>query len=95
MKLKPLYDKIVVKREGSDEKVGSLIIPDNAKEKPQRGTVVAVGQGKRCDDGTLVPLDVKPGDKILFGKFSGSDVKVGEEELAIMTEGEVLAIVEE
>ena len=78
MKIRPLYDRIVVKRiEDSTEKTASgLFIPDSAKEKPQEGEVIAVGQGKRADDGKLIPLDVKAGDRILFGKYSGSEIKL-------------------
>ena len=78
MNIRPLYDRIVVKRieEEADKTAGGLFIPDSAKEKPQQGEVVAVGKGKRADDGKLIPLDVKAGDRILFGKYSGSDIKV-------------------
>jgi chaperonin GroES len=94
MKIRPLYDRIVVKRiEGQDEKsVGGIIIPDSAKEKPQEGEVVAVGKGKRLEDGKTVPLDVQVGDRILFGKYSGSDIKLDGEELLIMREDEVLGV---
>ena len=83
MNIRPLYDRIVVKRiEEQDEKTASgLIIPDSAKEKPQEGEVVAVGKGKRLEDGKVVPLDVKVGDRILFGKYSGSDIKLDGEEI--------------
>jgi len=96
MNIRPLYDRIVVKRlEASDEKTPSgLIIPDSAKEKPQEGEVVAVGQGKRNDEGKLIPLDVKAGDRILFGKYSGSDIKVDGNEYMIMREDEVLGVIE-
>jgi chaperonin GroES len=96
MNIRPLYDRIVVKRlEAGDEKTASgLIIPDSAKEKPQEGEVVAVGQGKRNDDGKLIPLDVKAGDRILFGKYSGSDIKVDGNEYMIMREDEVLGVIE-
>jgi chaperonin GroES len=96
IKIRPLYDRIVVKRIAEDEEktTGGIIIPDSAKEKPQQGEVVAVGKGKRLDDGTLVPLEVKVGDKILFGKYSGSEApKLGDEYL-IMREDEVLGIIE-
>ena len=96
IKIRPLYDRIVVKRIAEDEEktAGGIIIPDSAKEKPQQGEVVAVGQGKRLEDGKLVALEVKVGDKILFGKYSGSEVpKLGEEYL-IMREDEVLGILE-
>ena len=96
MNIRPLYDRIVVKRlEAGDEKTASgLIIPDSAKEKPQEGEVVAVGQGKRNDDGKLIPLDVKAGERILFGKYSGSDIKVDGNEYMIMREDEVLGVIE-
>jgi chaperonin GroES len=94
MNIRPLYDRIVVKRleEEADKTAGGLFIPDSAKEKPQQGEVVAVGQGKRADDGKLIPLDVKAGDRILFGKYSGSDIKVDGSEYMIMREDEVLGI---
>src|SRR5438105_15034776 len=96
MKIRPLYDRIVVKRiEDSTEKTASgLFIPDSAKEKPQEGEVIAVGAGKRNDDGKLIPLDVKAGDRILFGKYSGSDIKLDGDEFLIMREDEVLGILE-
>ena len=95
MKVRPLYDRIVVKRIVEEEtKAGGIIIPDSAKEKPQQGEVIAVGPGKRLEDGKLAALEVKVGDKILFGKYSGSEVpKLGEEYL-IMREDEVLGILE-
>jgi chaperonin GroES len=96
MQIRPLYDRIVVKRiEEKETKVGGLFIPDSAKEKPQEGEVVAVGQGKRADDGKLIPLDVKAGDRILFGKYSGSDIKIDGNEYLIMREDEVLGILED
>ena len=96
MNIRPLYDRLVVKRiEGQDEKTASgLIIPDSAKEKPQEGEVVAVGKGKRLEDGKVVPLDVQPGDRILFGKYSGNDIKLDGEEYLIMREDEVLGILD-
>ena len=96
MKIRPLYDRIVVKRiDDSAEKTASgLFIPDSAKEKPQEGEVIAVGQGKRSDDGKLMPLDVKAGDRILFGKYSGSDIKLDGEEYMIMREDEVLGVLD-
>ena len=95
MNIRPLYDRIVVKRiEEKETKVGGLYVPESAKEKPQEGEVVAVGKGKRLEDGKLVPLDVKPGDRILFGKYSGSDIKLDGEEYLIMREDEVLGILE-
>ena len=96
MKIRPLYDRIVVKRIEEQETVrGGIIIPDSAKEKPQEGEVVAVGKGKRNEkDGTLAPLDVQVGDRILFGKYSGSDIKLDGDEYMIMREDEVLGILE-
>ena len=95
MKVRPLHDRILVKREDEgEEKIGGIIIPDTAKEKPQRAKVVAVGNGKMLDDGKRVPLDVKSGDRILFGKYSGSEVKIDNEEYLILREEDVLAILE-
>jgi chaperonin GroES len=96
MNIRPLHDRIVVKRiEASDEKTaGGLIIPDSAKEKPQEGEVVAVGNGKKGEDGKVIPLDVKAGDRILFGKYSGSDIKMDGNEYLIMREDEVLGVIE-
>lgn len=95
MNIRPLYDRLVVKRiEEKETKVGGLFIPDSAKEKPQEGEVVAVGKGKRLDDGKLVPLDVQKGDRILFGKYSGSEIRLDGEEYVIMREDEVLGILE-
>jgi chaperonin GroES len=95
MKIRPLYDRIVVKRvEQKEQMQGGLYIPDSAKEKPQEGEVVAVGKGKRMEDGKVIPLDVQPGDRILFGKYSGSDIKIDNEEYMIMREDEVLGILE-
>jgi chaperonin GroES len=95
MNIRPLYDRIVVKRvEQKEQMQGGLYIPDSAKEKPQEGEVVAVGKGKRLENGTLVPLDVQAGDRILFGKYSGSDIKLDGEEYMIMREDEVLGILE-
>jgi chaperonin GroES len=95
MKIRPLYDRIVVKRiEESEQMQGGLYIPDTAKEKPQEGEVVAVGKGKRLEDGKVTPLDVQVGDRILFGKYSGNDIKLDGEELLIMREDEVLGILE-
>jgi chaperonin GroES len=97
MKIRPLYDRIVVKRvESEAEKTsGGLFIPDSAKEKPQEGEVVAVGKGKRLEDGKVVALDVQPGNRILFGKYSGSEIKLDGEEYLIMREDEVLGILED
>lgn len=95
MKIRPLYDRVVVKRiEQKEQMQGGLYIPDTAKEKPQEGEVVAVGKGKRLEDGKVIPLDVQPGDRILFGKYSGSDIKLDAEEYLIMREDEVLGILE-
>jgi chaperonin GroES len=95
MKIRPLYDRIVVKRIEEQETVrGGIIIPDSAKEKPQEGEVVAVGNGKRLENGTMVPLDVKVGDRILFGKYSGSDIKLDGDEYMIMREDEVLGVLD-
>jgi chaperonin GroES len=95
MKIRPLYDRIVVKRiEQQEQMHGGLYIPDTAKEKPQEGEVVAVGKGKRLEDGKVIALDVSVGDRILFGKYSGSDIKLEGEELLIMREDEVLGILD-
>jgi chaperonin GroES len=95
MKLKPLHDRIVVKRTEEEEKTaGGIIIPDTAKEKPQQGRVMAVGEGKIMENGKRVPLTVKEGDRILFGKYAGTDIKVEGEELLIMREDDVLAIIQ-
>jgi chaperonin GroES len=95
MKVRPLHDRILVERlEEKEVKRGGIIIPDTAKEKPQEGKVVAVGTGKVNDDGKKVPLDVKVGDKILFGKYSGSEVKIDDKEFLIMREEDVLAILD-
>ena len=95
MKFRPLHDRIVVKRIDAEEKTaGGIIIPDTAKEKPQEGKVIAVGNGRVTEDGKKIPLDVKARDKILFGKYSGSEVKIDDEEYLIMKEEGVLAIIE-
>ena len=95
MALRPLHDRILVQRtEEEEQKVGGIIIPDSAKEKPQQGKVVAVGNGKADKDGKRVPLDVKDGDTILFGKYSGQEVRVDGEDYLIMREDEVLAVIE-
>ncbi len=95
MNIRPLYDRLVVKRIEEKETVqGGIIIPDSAKEKPQEGEVVAVGKGKRLEDGKVIPLDVKAGDRILFGKYSGSDIKLDGNEYLIMREDEVLGILD-
>ena len=94
MNIRPLYDRIVVKRLEEKEQVqGGIIIPDTAKEKPQEGEVVAVGKGKRNDKGDIVPLELEVGNKILFGKYSGSDIKIDGNEYLIMREDEVLAVI--
>jgi chaperonin GroES len=95
MKIRPLQDRIIVKRIAEEEKTkGGIIIPDTAKEKPQEGKVVAVGKGKMTDEGKLIPLDVKVGDRILFGKYSGSEVKLDGEEHLIMREDDILGVIE-
>ena len=96
MKIRPLYDRVVIKRveEKGDALRGGLYIPDSAKEKPQEGEVVAVGKGKRLEDGKIIALDVQVGDKILFCKYSGSDIKLDGEEYMIMREDEVLGILD-
>ena len=94
MKFRPLHDRVVVKRVEEEGKTkGGIIIPDTAKEKPQEGKVIAVGNGRVNEDGKKIPLDVKAGDKILFGKYSGSEVKVDDQEYLIMKEEDVLAII--
>ena len=91
--IKPLHDRVIVKRIEEGEQVrGGIIIPDTAKEKPQEGEVVAVGDGKRKDDGTRQELDVKAGDRVLFGKYSGSEIKIDGEDVLILREDEVLAV---
>ena len=96
MDIRPLHDRIVVKRieETGDTMRGGLYIPDSAKEKPQEGEVVAVGKGKRSDDGKIMALDLKVGDRILFGKYSGNDIKIDGNEYLIMREDEVLGVLE-
>ena len=95
MKIRPLHDRILVERlEEKEVKKGGIIIPDTAKEKPQEAKVIAVGNGKVGDDGKKIPLDVKAGDRILFGKYSGSEVKLEEKEYLILREEDVLAILE-
>jgi chaperonin GroES len=96
MNVRPLHDRILVQRlEEGEQQIGGIIIPDTAKEKPQQGKVIAVGNGKTKDDGKRVPLDVKAGDTILFGKYSGQDIKLDGEEYLIMREDEVLAVIED
>ena len=96
MSLRPLHDRIIVQRldEESTQRVGMIVIPDSAKEKPQMGTVLAAGLGKANDEGVRLPMDVKAGDTILFGKYSGQEIKIDGEEYLIMREDEVLAILE-
>jgi chaperonin GroES len=95
MKIRPLHDRIVVQRLEQETKTASgIVIPDQAAEKPDQGVVKAVGNGKVSDDGKVRPLDVKVGDKVLFGKYSGQTVKVGEDELLVMREDDVMAVVE-
>ena len=96
MKIRPLYDRIVVKRIENDveKTAGGLYIPDAAKEKPQEGEVFAVGKGKRLEDGKVVPLDVQKGDRILFGKYSGSEIKLDGTEYLIMREEDILGVLE-
>ena len=95
MKFRPLHDRVVVRRLEQEEKTaGGIIIPDTAKEKPQEGEVIAVGPGARGDDGQIHPLDVKAGDRILFGKWSGTEVKLDGEELIIMKESDVMGVLE-
>lgn len=95
MKIRPLQDRVIVKRLAEEEKTkGGIIIPDSAKEKPQQGKVVAVGKGKIADDGKLIKLDVKAGDRILFSKYAGAEVKIEDEEHLIMREDDILGIIE-
>ena len=94
MKLRPLHDRVVVRRiEGEEKTKGGIIIPDTAKEKPMEGEVIAVGPGARGEDGKLHPLDVKKGDRILFGKWSGTEVKIKGEELLIMKESDIMGVI--
>ena len=96
MKFRPLHDRVVVKRIDADQKTaGGIIIPDTAKEKPQQGEIIAVGPGGRNEQGQLVPLDVKIGDRVLFGKWSGTEVKIDGEELLIMKESDLLGVAEQ
>jgi chaperonin GroES len=95
MKIRPLQDRVIVKRLEEEEKTkGGIIIPDTAKEKPQEGKVIAVGKGKVTEDGKVIPLDVKAGDKILFGKYSGTEIKIEGEEHLIMREEDILGVIE-
>ena len=94
MKFRPLHDRVLVRRVDEDAKTaGGIIIPDSAQEKPSQGEVVAVGSGTRADDGKVTPLDVKPKDKVLFGKWSGNEVTIDGEELLIMKESDILGII--
>jgi chaperonin GroES len=97
MNLRPLHDRILVERldEDAEQVRGGIIIPDSAKEKPQQGKIIAAGKGKRLEDGTVAPLDVKTGDRILFAKYSGSEVQIEGSEYLILREDEVLGVVEE
>jgi chaperonin GroES len=96
MHFRPLHDRVVVRRIEAEEKTsGGIIIPDTAKEKPQEGEVVAVGPGARAEDGTVTALDVKAGDRILFGKWSGTEVRIDGEELLIMKESDILGVIEQ
>jgi chaperonin GroES len=96
MKFRPLHDRVVVRRiEGEEKTKGGIIIPDTAKEKPQEGEVVAVGPGARDESGKLIPIELKAGDRILFGKWSGTEVKIDGEELLIMKESDVLGVIDE
>ena len=96
VKVRPLHDRIIVERieEDGEQQVGGIIIPDTAKEKPQQGKIIAAGKGKVKDDGTVTPLDVKAGDTVLFGKYSGQEIKLDGEEFLIMREDEILGVIE-
>jgi chaperonin GroES len=95
MKIRPLHDRVIVRRKEAESKTASgIIIPDTAKEKPQEGEIVAAGKGIRRDDGSITPLEVKPGDKVLFGKYSGSEIKIDGEELIMMKEDDILGVIE-
>jgi chaperonin GroES len=95
MKFRPLHDRVVIRRvEQEGKSKGGIIIPDNAKEKPQEGEVIAVGPGARDERGHIVPLEVKPGDRVLFGKWSGSEVKIDAEDLLIMKESDIMGVIE-
>jgi chaperonin GroES len=95
MKFRPLHDRVVIRRiEGEEKTKGGIIIPDTAKEKPQEGEVIAVGPGARDENGKLVPLDLKAGDRMLFGKWSGTEVKIDGEDLLIMKESDVMGVIE-
>jgi chaperonin GroES len=95
MNLRPMQDRIIVKRVDEETKTaGGIFIPDTAKEKPQQGEVVAVGKGKKTEDGTVIPMDVKVGDKVLFGKYSGTEIKLEGQDYLIMREDDILGVVE-
>ncbi len=95
MKLRPLQDRIIVKRlEEESKTAGGILIPDTAKEKPQRGEIIAVGKGKLTEDGKVLPVDVKTGDKVLFGKYAGTEIKIDGEDYLIMREDDILGVIE-
>ena len=95
MNVRPLHDRLIIQRiEEGEQKVGGIIIPDSAKEKPQQGKVIAAGNGKANDDGKIMPLDVKTGDTILFGKYSGQEIKLDGQDYLIMKEDEILAVID-
>ena len=95
MKIRPLHDRVIVRRMEEERKsAGGIVIPDTAAEKPMKGEVIAIGPGKLLDDGKVHPLNVKPGDKILFGKYSGTEVKVEGEELLVMREDDIMGVIE-
>ncbi len=96
MEIRPLHDKVLIKRlDVSETTEGGIIIPDTVAEKPQQAEVVAVGRGKILDTGDVIPLDVKPGDKVIFGKYSGSEVSLGSEDYLILSESEILAVIDD
>ncbi len=96
MKIRPLHDRVIVRRLEEEQKSpGGIVIPDTAKEKPIQGEVIAVGKGKILENGEVRPLDVKPGDKVLYGKYAGTEVKVGSEELLVMREEDIMGVIEE
>jgi chaperonin GroES len=95
MNVRPLHDRVLVKRvDEAEQRIGSIIVPDTAKEKPQQAEVVAVGRGRRADDGKVTPLDVKPGDHVLIGKYAGTEIKIDGEEFLIVREDEILGVTE-
>ena len=94
MKIRPLHDRVIVKRLDEEKTAGGIIIPDSAKEKPSEGEIVAVGSGAKADDGKVTPLDVKVGDRVLFGKYSGQTVRVKGDELLVMREEDIMGVVE-